>query len=83
MATYRMMVPLFAEAWVDVDLKETDDDGNVLSEQELLSEATEKANLPGICAQCNGWGQTSGIELSDDADWDEAKIYKKDGHDDY
>lgn len=67
MSRYRVVVPGWASFFATV-------------EADSAHEATENAAPPYLCAQCAGYGQESGLEVSsDDWDWDKAEVYEVDG----
>lgn len=81
MAKYRITVPVYMDAWGTVDLKETDDEGNPSTEEELLDQAIEKASMPSLCHQCAGWKRPEGFEEGGDPYWDRATIRKMEDND--
>lgn len=81
---YRVNVPVYMDAWDTIELPDTDDEGNPLTEEQLVDLAIEKADLPSLCHQCAGWMRSSGFEESGDADWDKLTIHKmEEGERDY
>lgn len=68
MATYKINMTQMASAEIEVEADSLDE----------AIEAAYQEGVPSICAQCSGWGQKTGIDLSGDWEADE-KAYVVDG----
>ncbi|MFJ6636608.1 hypothetical protein ACIQMR_35370 [Streptomyces sp. NPDC091376] len=67
MAKYTIPLNGYASATLTIETDETD--------PELILEEALNQGVPGICAQCSGWGRPFSIELGDE--WEETR--KPDG----
>lgn len=58
MAKYRVPVNGYASATIFVETDETD--------PEVIYELAMDEGVPGICAQCAGWGRKDSLEIGDE-----------------
>jgi hypothetical protein len=77
MPKYRVPLTTYASATVTVETDETD--------PEKIAELALAQGVPGICAQCGGWGRDHSLEIGDE--WEpvmngkteEPEVYKEEG----
>jgi hypothetical protein len=68
MIKYRIGLETIAMAYVTVEIP---DDTPEYEREELAEEEAHKQGVPGICAQCSGWGQPHSLALGDE--WEVSK----------
>lgn len=53
-------------AEIAADLEKNVDDLTIDDLREMVEEEAYTQGVPGICAQCSGWGSTHGLDLGDE-----------------
>lgn len=58
MPKYRVNLDGYASATIEIETEETD--------PEVIAKEALREGVPGICAQCSGWGHSHSLEIGEE-----------------